>query len=326
MRTSQDSVKPLEVRHNSTCSSKFPTLTDSSPTKPINSELKKRLEEIDENYNYLHTMSHSITDRFKPQKKKRKSIVSNSKSNIFQSHRFQLSEGKKSNFKKKIVHRKVFSYDSKNNKQITFSIGNNNTIPQVKKQKNLSSSPQNNVNNVSFKTFRSDLGRNKINKISTCEGSSLTKFNVFKMQLSKTLSQLVTPTKNLEHVKQYTDGPALTEVLSKKYKPKHVYIFKSNNFLTDELRCKDILCQYNQISKISPIDIYRLRKELCFQMGLNLIEKENEIGFERRYKKNMSYVTPKWVFEFKKKQKAEMKLIKDIRERTKFQFENLFRK
>ena len=252
--------------------------------------------------------------------------MSNSKSNIFQSHRFQLSEGKKSNFKKKIVHRKVFSYDSKNNKQITFSIGNNNTIPQVKKQKNLSSSPQNNVNNVSFKTFRSDLVRNKINKISTCEGSSLTKFNVFKMQLSKTLSQLVTPTKNLEHVKQYTDGPALTEVLSKKYKPKHVYIFKSNNFLTDELRCKDILCQYNQISKISPIDIYRLRKELCFQMGLNLIEKENEIGFERRYKKNMSYVTPKWVFEFKKKQKAEMKLIKDIRERTKFQFENLFRK
>ena len=95
MRTSQDSVKPLEVRYNSTCSSKFPTLTDSSPTKPINSELKKRLEEIDENYNYLHTMSHSITDRFKPQKKKRKSIVSNSKSNIFQSHRFQLSEGKK---------------------------------------------------------------------------------------------------------------------------------------------------------------------------------------------------------------------------------------
>ncbi len=149
MRTSQDSVKPLEVRHNSTCSSKFPTLTDSSPTKPINSELKKRLEEIDENYNYLHIMSHSITDRFKPQKKKRKSIVSNSKSNIFQSHRFQLSEGKKSNFKKKIVHRKVFSYDSKNNKQIAFSIGNNNTIPQVKKQKNLSSSPQNNVNNVS---------------------------------------------------------------------------------------------------------------------------------------------------------------------------------
>ena len=92
----------------------------------------------------------------------------------------------------------------------------NNTIPQVKKQKAVSSSPQNNINNVSFKTFRSDLVRNKINKISNCEGSTLTKYNVFKMQLSKTLSQLVSPTKNLEHVNQYTDGPALTEVLSKK--------------------------------------------------------------------------------------------------------------
>ena len=69
---------------------------------------KKRLEEIEENNNYLHTMSHSSTDRLKTQKKKRKSIVSNSKSNLFQSHRYQLSEVKKSNFKKKIMHRKVY--------------------------------------------------------------------------------------------------------------------------------------------------------------------------------------------------------------------------
>lgn len=53
-------------------------------------------------------MSHSSTDRLKTQKKKRKSIVSNSKSNLFQSHRYQLSEVKKSNFKKKIMHRKVY--------------------------------------------------------------------------------------------------------------------------------------------------------------------------------------------------------------------------
>lgn len=80
------------------------------------------------------------------------------------------------------------------------------------------------------------------------------------------------------------------------------------------------------VNTISAVDIYRLRKELCFQMGFNLIERENEIGFERRYKKNMNYVTPKWVYEFKKKQKAEMKLINDIREKTKFQFETLIRK
>ena len=60
-------------------------------------------------------------------------------------------------------------------------------------------------------------------------------------------------------------------------------------------------------------------------MGLNLIEKENEIGFEKRYKKNMMYVTPKWVYELKEKQKKEMQLINEIREKTMYKANSILK-
>lgn len=316
---SQITVEPISTRYHSICSSKFPIITEDTSERPLNTTVKTRIDEIEENNNYLNTLTLSYKDKFPLPKKKTISFGFYNSHKILDSNKLRFEEKKKSSLIPK-SHRKILSCDDDKRikKPVSFKI-----ITEEKKPKKHSSS-QNNINNVNYKTFKDEVVRHKINKISSCEGSSLTKFNVFKSQLSKTLSKLSTPIKNINK-KFFQKIAPLTEVLSRKYKSKHVFIYSNNNFLTDELRTKDILCQYNQISKIAPVDIYKLRKELCFQMGLNLIEKENEIGFERRYKKNMSYVTPKWVEEYKLKQKQEMKLINGIREKTKNKFENILK-
>lgn len=317
---SQNTIEPVSIRCLSLGSSKFPIITEANTEKPLNTTVKTRIEEIEEDNNYLNTLTLSIKDKFSIPKKKTINFKLSSSHKILNPNKLKFEEKKKLNFLPK-SHRKVLSYDDEKRikKPVSFKI-----ITEVKKPKNHSSS-HNNINNVNYKTFKDETVRHKINKISSCEGSTLTKFNVFKSQLNKTLSKLSTPIKDINKIKKFSKAAPLTEVLSRKYKNKRVFIYSNNNFLTDELRTKDILCQYNQISKIAPVDIYKLRKELCFQMGLNLIEKENEIGFERRYKKNMNYVTPKWVKEYKLKQKQEMKLINGIREKTKNTFENIIK-
>lgn len=314
------SVKPVEDRYLSQCSSKFPLITESTHEQHLNTTVKSRLDEIEENSHFLSTMSFTYKDLNKVIKKPKIRLV-NTKLHSLSKTKTRTEENIKPIIKIK-THRKIFSFDNKKEtKRIKFNL---NPIPKEKKQISLSP-PPNNINSIKYKTFRTDILKTKINKISSCEEKSSTKFNVFKAQLSKTLSQLSTPTKSLENIKKFTNVAPMTDVLSKKYKSKRVFIYKNNNFLTDELRSKDILCQYNQISKIAPIEIYRLRKELCYQMGLNLIEKENEIGFEKRYKKNMMYVTPKWVYELKEKQKKEMQLINEIREKTMYKANSILK-
>lgn len=94
----------------------------------------------------------------------------------------------------------------------------------------------------------------------------------------------------------------------------------------DDLKVKKILSQYNQISKISPEEIYKLRYQLCGQLGLRYFEnkKKDEMSFERMYKKNMKYVTPNWVTEAKEKQKKDFNTIINIRQKTKLQLRQIY--
>ena len=68
---SQITVEPISTRYHSICSSKFPIITEDTSERPLNTTVKTRIDEIEENNNYLNTLTLSYKDKFPLPKKKR---------------------------------------------------------------------------------------------------------------------------------------------------------------------------------------------------------------------------------------------------------------
>lgn len=86
----------------------------------------------------------------------------------------------------------------------------------------------------------------------------------------------------------------------------------SYNFQINDLKKKKVLGQYNYLSSSPPIQIYKLRNMLSEQLGLSVKTENNEFKFQKLFKIDTAFKTPKWVINIRKKHNKEIKNILDL--------------
>ena len=100
------------------------------------------------------------------------------------------------------------------------------------------------------------------------------------------------------------------EKLSKKKNIKsYSYNFKN------ELQTRKVLVQSNVISKSTPIQILNLRKVLSEQLGMKVKREDNEFKFQKIFKLDTAFKTPKWVIQTRKNHIKDVQSIFDLQNR-----------
>ena len=236
---------------------------------------------------------------------------------------------------------KNMTLDSSNIKtsfiKLTKNNFSNNKLFQSKTFKILPITKSRNKNNKFFETKYSSLiniqMNKRINELSNNENhsknniknytlyNSISSLNSF-LTVNNTVNEISKNIKNkiekerkqnkhygLKHYKTINEQLSMINLLKEKKNNKKC---SSYNFQINDLKKRKVLGQYNYLSSSPPIQIYKLRNILAEKLGLSVKSEDNEFKFQKIFKLDTAYKTPKWVINLRKNHKKEIKNILDL--------------
>ncbi len=115
---------------------------------------------------------------------------------------------------------------------------------------------------------------------------------------------------------------SMINILKEKKKNIKSYSYNFKN----ELQTRKVLVQSNVISKSTPIQILNLRKVLSEQLGMKVKREDNEFKFQKIFKLDTAFKTPKWVIQTRKNHIKDVQSIFDLQNKINLDFKLLQKK